>query len=99
MCAMIDFGAILLVCLLICPIPGIIAQCRRHRNTTAIWVCGVIGGFVWPFWLVALIWSLTANVEPDVQPAAPVKPIGPVDPAQQEAAKASLTPGDTTFWM
>lgn len=41
--------------LLFLSLPGIIAARRNHRNTAAIWVCGI---FLWP---VGLIWSLTDN--------------------------------------
>lgn len=39
-------------------LPGIIAIRRKHKNATAILVCGLL------FWPVGLIWSLTNNVEP-----------------------------------
>lgn len=55
-------------------IPGLIASNRRHRNTAAITVCGFIGAFVWPFWLAALVWSLTSDV--DKRPATKARKSG-----------------------
>lgn len=39
--------------------PGEIAERREHKNKRAIRVCGIIGVFVWPAWIVAIVWSLT----------------------------------------
>lgn len=40
-------------------IPGEIAKRRGHKNAGAIKACGWIGVFVWPAWIVGLVWSLT----------------------------------------
>ncbi|MGI9338459.1 MAG: DUF3302 domain-containing protein [Gammaproteobacteria bacterium] len=45
-------------------LPGLIARHRRHRNTTAIFVCAIVGILFYGIgWLIALIWSLTDNVK------------------------------------
>ena len=39
--------------------PGEIATRRGHKNAAAIKACGYIGAFIFPVWIVAIIWSLT----------------------------------------
>ncbi len=56
-------GVILAAALLL----GWIAERRGHHNAEAIHVCGIIGVFIWPAWIVALIWAHT-------RPASPVNP-------------------------
>ncbi len=55
---------IMFVSLAICWIPGAIAHSRRHRNASAIAICGLCGIFVWPCFFVALIWAFTNNIKP-----------------------------------
>ena len=40
-------------------LPGNIARTRRHPHRDAISLCGLIGAFIWPMWLVALVWAHT----------------------------------------
>lgn len=51
----------LMIVLLLGMVPGAIAGARRHRNTTAISVCGMLGVFTVILWLVAFIWAFTDN--------------------------------------
>lgn len=43
-------------------VPWIVARSRRHRNTGAIIATNLLLGWTAIGWIVALIWSLTANV-------------------------------------
>jgi hypothetical protein len=53
----LTYFALILAALSVCCVPGWIASNRRHRNATAIFVCGF---FLLP---VAFIWAFTDNVE------------------------------------
>lgn len=68
--ALSDLGAILTLLLFVVMIfgglflPTIIARYRKHNNLGAIFVTNLIGMFFFGIgWIVALIWSLTDNVE------------------------------------
>ena len=50
-------------------IPAIVASNRRHRNRTAIGVLNLLLGWTLIGWVAALVWALTADVEPP-KPAA-----------------------------
>lgn len=52
-----DEWLVLFIWLLLCFWPGSIASRRRHPNTTAIRVCGIVGFFAPPLWIVAVIWA------------------------------------------
>jgi len=39
-------------------LPSIVAGYRKHRNTTAIFVLNLLGGWTGVIWLGALVWSL-----------------------------------------
>lgn len=43
--------------------PAAVASQRRHRNRTAILAMNVLLGCSGLFWIVALIWALTSDVE------------------------------------
>src|SRR5260370_9940698 len=62
----VAFGGYLLIAFLfmsyLCP--TMIAACRHHRNATAIFLVNVFFGWSVLGWLIALIWSVTANVTP-----------------------------------
>jgi hypothetical protein len=45
-------------------IPAIVASNRRHRNRTAIGVLNLLLGWTLIGWVAALVWALTADVEP-----------------------------------
>ena len=45
--------------ILIAYIPPRIAKARGHESADAIGVCSAIGLFIWPLWVVALIWAHT----------------------------------------
>jgi hypothetical protein len=53
-------------------IPAIVAGARRHRQTLAIVVLNVFLGWSGLGWLVALVWSCTADVRPDEDKTAEV---------------------------
>lgn len=57
-------------------LPGTIARRRRHRNASAISICGIIGAVIWPAWIVAIVWANTADVLPEDKPAVKRKPSG-----------------------
>jgi Superinfection immunity protein len=68
--ALSDLGAILTLLIFVVMIfgglflPTIIARYRKHNNLGAIFVTNLIGMFFFGIgWIVALIWSLTDNVE------------------------------------
>lgn len=44
-------------------IPALIASGRKHRNRSAILVLNIVGGWTVLFWLGALVWAFTSNVE------------------------------------
>ena len=69
---------------LLAGLPGLIAAKRRHPNAEAIQVCGIIGIFIWPCWIVALVWAYTG---PDLGKIKPV-PAPPPTAAQRIMAKA-----------
>jgi hypothetical protein len=55
-------------------IPIRTARERNHPQRDAITVCAVLGLFLWPLWLVALIWSLTVPAGPKrSRPSKPPK--------------------------
>jgi hypothetical protein len=39
-------------------LPGAIATCREHKNSTAIWALNLFTGFSGIGWVVSLVWSL-----------------------------------------
>lgn len=45
--------------------PAAVASSRRHRNAGAIFVMNLLLGWSGLFWIIALIWSCTADVEKD----------------------------------
>jgi uncharacterized membrane protein YqaE (UPF0057 family) len=48
-------------------LPWIVASLRKHRNAGAIALLNLFLGWTLLGWLAALIWSATANVEPEPQ--------------------------------
>jgi hypothetical protein len=52
--------------------PSAIAIDRRHRNRLAIAVLNLVGGWTLVGWVIALVWSCSADVEP--RPEKPVPP-------------------------
>lgn len=48
--------------------PGLIALNRGHRNVNAIGALNIFLGWTFLGWVVALIWSLTDNTQPRVNP-------------------------------
>jgi Na+/proline symporter len=75
--------AIAVAAVLIGAVPGIIARRRGHENALAVRVCGMVGIFIWPCWIVALIWAFTG---PDRGPAP--KRVAPASAAQRILNKA-----------
>jgi hypothetical protein len=52
------------IAFILCLFPTLIAFKRRHKDRVAILVLSIFFGWL-PFaWVIALIWSLTGNVEP-----------------------------------
>ncbi len=53
-------------------VPAIVAMTRRHRNASAIFLTNLLLGWTLLGWVVALIWSATANTaEPRDKSAQP----------------------------
>lgn len=48
-------------------LPAGIAYCRNHRNFAAILGLNALGGWTGLGWLVAFVWSLTANTKQDIK--------------------------------
>jgi len=46
-------------------LPAGVASQRRHRNSGAIFVMNLLLGWSGLFWVIALIWACTADVERD----------------------------------
>lgn len=44
-------------------LPAFIAWARRHRNSVAIFLLTLLLGWTGIGWIVALVWSFTANVK------------------------------------
>jgi len=44
--------------------PGHVARTRNHRSAEAISICGWLSLFLWPLWLVAVIWAHTGEHAP-----------------------------------
>lgn len=55
--------AVVFACIAGYLLPAIIAERRRHRNKGAIAVLNVLLGWTFLGWVVALIWSSTANTD------------------------------------
>jgi len=61
----IALGLGFLACILFIGLaPGHIAKDRGHPSWEAIRLCGLIGLFIWPCWLIALIWAYTGKANP-----------------------------------
>lgn len=45
--------------------PTIVAEKRKHRNSSAILVLNLLLGWTILGWVIALIWALTDNVRPE----------------------------------
>jgi ABC-type transport system involved in cytochrome c biogenesis permease component len=57
---------IMVVCLMAAYIaPAFVAHIRHHRNASAIMALNVLLGWTILGWVIALVWALTDNVEPD----------------------------------
>ena len=44
-------------------VPAVVALMRSHNNTLAITALNLLLGWTFLGWVVALVWSLTANVQ------------------------------------
>jgi hypothetical protein len=51
----------LIICYLL---PGIIASCRKHHNTAAIWIVTLFLGWSVIAWWIAFVWSFTNQPQP-----------------------------------
>jgi hypothetical protein len=47
-------------------IPAVVASCREHNNTMAIFVFNFLLGWTGFFWIIALVWSCTNNVRKEI---------------------------------
>lgn len=56
--------AALVVALFVYFLPTGIAQQRRHRERTPIFLLNLLLGWTFMGWVAAFVWSLTSNVEP-----------------------------------
>ena len=54
----------LAVALFVALLPGIIARRRGHPSATAISICGLLGAFFFPAWIVAIVWAYTGPAAP-----------------------------------
>jgi len=88
--------------LALCLLPGIIATRRHHPQRLAIWALtlvsgllgGVLGGWTWLAWLVALVWACLSRDTLDRWAArAAGTPVGTwrICPACAEAIRVSAT--------
>ena len=61
----VDMAGVILFCFALAGylIPYIIARSRKHYNATAIGALNLLLGWTLIGWIVALVWSLTANVD------------------------------------
>ncbi len=62
---MVDFivpMALIISALLLYLLPAIVASMRGHRNANAIFALNLLLGWTFLGWVIAIIWSLTANV-------------------------------------
>lgn len=88
-CCVLGLGFVVL--LLLARIPGSIARRRGHISAEAVNLCGWLGLFLWPCWIIALIWAHTG---PDNSPkmvqqkTPPAKP-----PAGYKGSKSLNFPG------
>jgi Superinfection immunity protein len=60
--------AALVVGLLVYFLPTVIANIRRHRERTAIFILNLLLGWSFVGWVAALVWSLTSHVESRQEP-------------------------------
>lgn len=63
-------GLAVLLLLFVALLPGFVARRRGHPNATAISICGLIGAFFFPAWIVAIVWAYTgpARVASEPEP-------------------------------
>ena len=54
-------------------IPSIVAFARNHRHRWAILAVNLLGGWTVLGWVIAAVWSSTADVEPSKPVPDPVK--------------------------
>ena len=54
---------VILLILLVYFLPSLVATLRHHRNGLAIFVFNLLLGWTCLFWVLALVWSVTSNVE------------------------------------
>ena len=55
-------------------IPAIVAESRKHRNSSAILILNLLLGWTFLGWVIALVWSFTDNVRPEEQPRSTTVP-------------------------
>lgn len=61
----VDMAGIILFCIAVGVylFPYIMARSRNHCNATAIGALNILLGWTFIGWVVALVWSLTANIK------------------------------------
>lgn len=56
------FGLVMLIGLIILYfLPALVASRRKHRQTDAIFVLNLLGGWTGVIWLGALVWAMTTE--------------------------------------
>lgn len=80
-------------------VPAFVAHARGHRNSNAISILNLLLGWTFLGWIIALVWSCTANVaQRDVYVPAtastPEKPFHTILPTPKSKVDVKLV----TFW-
>ena len=55
-------------------IPAIVAESRKHRNSSAILILNLLLGWTFFGWVIALVWAFTDNVRPEEPPRSTTVP-------------------------
>jgi hypothetical protein len=84
-------GGVLLV-LILYFIPAIVASCRGHHNSGAIFALNLLLGWTFVGWVGALVWSLTATQTQALSPTVEARGLL-VMPKPKAKPKPFLTPG------
>ena len=54
---------VIIMIIMVAFLPTYVASKRGHKNIMPIFICNIVGCFTGIFWIVALIWAFTDNVE------------------------------------
>jgi hypothetical protein len=78
------------VILLLALLPGAVARRRGHPNATAVSICGFIGAFFFPAWIVAIVWAYTGPAQAAGEPEADYHLGTPHPPGPTQAMKSDV---------